>query len=147
VATAAAPAPAPLADVNLILDDGTRENALGLTNGGQFIWLNRFTPDPADFPFSLTEVQILFGQGVGVNVGELVDIYIYEDTDGDGNPGTGANFLGSILDAQVQAVDDVNLLRLPGSGTDCLEWSWRCLDRCGKPYGWCGSWHLPGVNG
>jgi len=113
VATAAAPAPVPLADVNLILDDGTRENALGLTAGGQFIWLNRFTPDPADFPFSLTEVQVLFGQGVGVNVGELVDIYIYEDTDGDGNPGTGANFLGSVLNAAVQFTNDTSFSVYP----------------------------------
>ncbi len=98
---------APFADVNLVLDDGTRENSIGLTAGGQFIWLNRFTPAPGDFPFTLTEVQVLFGQAVGVNVGELVDIYIYEDTDGDGNPGTGANFLGSILNAAVQATNDV----------------------------------------
>jgi subtilisin family serine protease len=109
----AAPAFNPLADVDLVLDDGTRDDSLGLTTGGQFIWLNRFTPDPADFPFSLTEVQILFGQDVGVNVGELVDIYVYEDTDGDGNPGTGANFLGSILDAAVQAVDDVTFSVYP----------------------------------
>lgn len=95
-------------DVQLILDDGSRENALGLTNGGQFLWLNRFTPAPTDFPFVLEEVHILFGAAVGINVGELVDIYIYEDTDGDGNPGTGANFLGSLENAAVQFVDDVN---------------------------------------
>lgn len=104
-ATASQPV-APFADVNLVLDDGTRENAIGLTNGGQFIWLNRFTPAAGDFPFTLTEVQVLFGAAVGVNVGELVDIYVYEDTDGDGNPGTGANFLGSILNATVQATND-----------------------------------------
>jgi hypothetical protein len=99
--------PAPLADVNLVLDDGTRENALGLTTGGQFIWLNRFTPDPGDFPFTLNEVQVLFGSGVGVNTGELVDIYVWEDKDGDGDPGTGEVFLGSETGVQVQAVDDI----------------------------------------
>lgn len=97
---------APNADVDLILDDGSRDDALGLTAGGQFVWFNRFTPSPADYPFTLNEVQILFGAGVGVNVGELVDIYIYEDTDGDGDPATGATFLGSQLNATVQAVDD-----------------------------------------
>lgn len=98
---------APLADVDLVLDDGSRENSIGLTAGGQFIWLNRFTPAAGDFPFTLTEVQVLFGQAVGVNVGEIVDLYIYEDTDGDGNPGTNANFLGSYTGATVQAVDDM----------------------------------------
>ena len=97
----------PSGPVNLVLDDGTRENALGLTAGGQFMWLNRFTPDPAEFPFTLDQVSILFGAGMGVNVGETVDIYIYEDTDGDGDPGTNASFLGSQTGVAVQAVDDV----------------------------------------
>lgn len=97
----------PLGGISLVLDDGSREDALGLTSGGQFIWLNRFTPDPADYPFSLTNIQILFGSGVGINVGELVDIYVYEDPDGDGDPGTNATFLGSYTNAAVQATDDV----------------------------------------
>jgi hypothetical protein len=93
-------------DVSLIVDDGSREDAVGLTAGGQFIWLNRFTPDPGEFPFALDTVEVLFGAGVGVNVGELVDIYVYEDTDGDGDPGTNANWLGSATNQTVQAVDD-----------------------------------------
>ncbi len=100
-------------DVQLIIDDGSRENALGLTAGGQFIWLNRFTPSPADFPFNLDEIHILFGAGVGVNVGETVDIYVFEDTDGDGDPATGANFLGALNNAPVQFVDDVNFSVYP----------------------------------
>jgi len=101
-------APWPASDeINLVLDDGSGESALGLTSGGQFIWLNRFTPDPGDFPFSLRQVSVLFGADTGVTVTDQVDIYIYEDTDGDGDPGTNARFLGSINDAAVQAVDDV----------------------------------------
>lgn len=98
---------APEATVSLVLDDGSREAAVGLTNGGQFIWLNRFTPNPADFPFTLEEIHILFPAAAGVSVGQLVDIYIYEDTDGDGDPGTGANFLAAYNNAAVQAVDNV----------------------------------------
>ncbi|HOP46591.1 MAG TPA: hypothetical protein PK874_02915 [Desulfobacteraceae bacterium] len=94
--------------VPLILDDGSRENAIGLYAGGQFIWLNRFTPVASDFPFQLEQVQVFFGAFTGVNVGELVDIYIYEDTDCDGDPGTGAVLAGSFLNAPVQFVDDVN---------------------------------------
>ncbi len=93
--------------VGLVLDDGTRENAIGLTNGGQFIWLNRFTPLTADFPFKLEEIWVMFPAGQGISVGQLIDIYVYEDTDGDGNPGTGASLVGSVANAAVQAVDDV----------------------------------------
>ncbi|MFZ0390413.1 MAG: C1 family peptidase [Calditrichia bacterium] len=97
--------PAADADINLVLDDGYPENVVGLTSGGQVLWLNRFTPASSDFPFQLTEVHVDFWGGSGVNVGELVDIYIYEDTDGDGDPGTNANFLASKTGCQVQAVD------------------------------------------
>jgi hypothetical protein len=95
----------PNTDVALVIDDGTSENALGLTAGGQFIWLNRFTPDPALFPFVLEEVQHYFYSGQGVSVGDVFDVYIYEDTDGDGDPGTGAVFLGDIQDVTAQALD------------------------------------------
>jgi hypothetical protein len=105
----------PLGGVNLIIDDGSRDNAIGLTAGGQFLWLNRFTPGAGEFPFCLTEISVLFGAQVGINVGELVDIYVYEDVDGDGDPGTGANFIGAINGADVQAVDDATFSTYMGA--------------------------------
>jgi uncharacterized membrane protein len=90
---------------DLIIDDGTAEDSIGLTGGGQFIWLNRFTPAPGDFPIQLNEVQVLYLNGVGVDPGELVDIYVYEDTDGDGNPGTGATFVAKFNNVAVQNAD------------------------------------------
>jgi Zn-dependent metalloprotease len=96
-----------LPDFSYVLDDGKVESSLGL-GGDQFLWCNRFTPDPGDFPFTLNEVQILFGSGSGVEIGELVDIYVYEDTDGDGNPGTGAVLIGSMKDAPVQFINNAN---------------------------------------
>jgi hypothetical protein len=103
--------------VELILDDGTSENALGLTAGGQFIYLNRFTPDPALFPFTLQEVQHYFYTGQGVVVGDVFDVYIYEDTDGDGDPGTGAVFLGDIQDVTAQALDAWSVWPMPSPVT------------------------------
>jgi len=76
--------------VALVVDDGSAEDAIGLTAGGQFIWLNRFTPDPSEFPFTLDQVWMLFRDSA--NLGEAIELVIWEDTDGDGNPGTGANF-------------------------------------------------------
>jgi hypothetical protein len=99
--------------VSLVLDDGSRENSIGLTAGGQFIWLNRFSPDPAMYPFTLTEVLMYFGSVDGVNIGESLDIYIYEDTDGDNNPGTGAVYLGSINGVTIQSLDGWSVWALP----------------------------------
>ena len=80
----------PSGDVNLVLDDGSAENSIGLTGGGQFLWLNRFTPDPSDFPFTLDEVWMIFQNSA--NVGEKMELVIWEDKDGDGDPGTNAVF-------------------------------------------------------
>jgi subtilisin family serine protease len=89
--------------VALVLDDGTHENAIGLTNGGQFVWFNRFTPDAETFPFSLEELWIIFREGTDINVGELVDLYVF--TDADGNPDTGGTHVASYLNVAVGAVD------------------------------------------
>ena len=42
-----------------ILDDGSVNSAIGQGGGGQFLWLNRFTP--SSFPVVIDEVQIYFG--------------------------------------------------------------------------------------
>ncbi|MFZ2358384.1 MAG: S8 family serine peptidase [Anaerolineae bacterium] len=106
---------APEAPVSLIVDDGGGENAIGLTNGGQFLWLNRFTPGAGNFPLQLQQVDVMFGYPAGgaggVNVGELVDIYLYEDADG--NPANGATFKGSLLNQAVEAVNGTTFSTYP----------------------------------
>ena len=89
--------------IQLVLDDNTSENSIG--DGGQFVWLNRFTPDPADFPLKLEEVWVQYGT-TGVVVGSDIDLVIHEDTDGDGNPGTGAVHVAT-YDVTVLAADSV----------------------------------------
>jgi uncharacterized repeat protein (TIGR01451 family) len=81
-----------LGALSFILDDGVAENDIG--DVGQFIWINRFTPAPADFPFQLEEVRVAFGTTL-VPVGGAMEIVIHQDTDNDGNPGTGATFVAS----------------------------------------------------
>ncbi len=91
---------------SLILDDGVGENAIGV--GGQFIWLNRFTPSSSAFPITIDSVEIMFGYPAssgGVLVGQLVDIYLYEDADG--NPANGADHVATLNGQAVQAVDGV----------------------------------------
>ncbi|HNS03001.1 MAG TPA: S8 family serine peptidase, partial [Anaerolineae bacterium] len=105
---------APQAPVSLIVDDGTGENAIGLSNGGQFLWLNRFSPGASNFPLQLNQVDVMFGYAGStgnINVGELVDIYLYEDADG--NPANGATFKGSLLNQAVEAVNGTTWSTFP----------------------------------
>ncbi|MFK8012439.1 MAG: hypothetical protein AB8B80_10385 [Marinicellaceae bacterium] len=81
--------------ISLVVDDGTAENTIG--DDGQFIWLNRFSPATGDFPFNLEEVQVVFGNNM-VNIGDAIEILVYEDTDNDGDPGTNAVLLASFSD-------------------------------------------------
>ncbi len=85
------PPPQTDAAVNLILDDGSAENFIGLndgTYGYQYLWLNRFTPDPAELPFQLETISVLFGN-TGVPLGGAADLVVYEDTNG-GDPSDAA---------------------------------------------------------
>jgi hypothetical protein len=73
--------------VSLIVDDGTAENFIGLNDGTfgyQYLWLNQFTPDSADYPFQLEQISVIFGS-TGVPLGGAVDLVVYEDTTG-GDP-------------------------------------------------------------
>jgi hypothetical protein len=78
----------PNGDVSLVLDDGSMEDSVGVNSSAaafQFIWLNRFTPAPSSFPFMLDTVSVFWPTGQ-VATGNAMQIVVYEDTDGDGNP-------------------------------------------------------------
>ncbi len=100
-------APTPLgASVSLILDDGTNENGIGLTAGGAFVWFNRFTPAPSDFPFTLTEIQLYTGSDSLCAPTDAVDFYVYQDADG--NPANGATHVGSVTGQTIGTLDQFN---------------------------------------
>jgi VCBS repeat-containing protein len=77
-------------ETSLVLDDGSAENSIGLTGGGQFLWLNRFTPAKDDFPLILDEVSAVFSDNV--TIGDQMQVVIYEDLDHD--PTNGALYKG-----------------------------------------------------
>jgi len=97
----------PDADVSLVLDDAGLEAAFGVNDSNyayQFIWLNRFTPNPANYPFVLDEIWVMFSDNAGtwdVDVGDAGDIVVYQDADG--NPINGATHLATINET-IQAV-------------------------------------------
>ncbi|HOZ38723.1 MAG TPA: S8 family serine peptidase [Anaerolineaceae bacterium] len=100
------------ADVELIVDDGTRENGIGIGGTLEFLWLNRFTPDPDSFPFNLDQVQIYFTAEDMVNIGDEIRIVVYENVTANADPAVGSNFLYS-YDTTVQALGTWNLFDLP----------------------------------
>ena len=108
--TLTSPIAMPNADVELILDDGTVENNVGIGGTSEFIFLNRFTPDPGAYPFTLTDVQIYFDDTV--SVGDDIVIAVYENTSGNSDPAVGANLLAS-MPVTVQAATSWNNYTLP----------------------------------
>ncbi|MBL8189997.1 MAG: hypothetical protein JNK38_18425 [Acidobacteria bacterium] len=71
----------PTDTVEMFVDDGSFEDAIGLTQGGTATAVNRITP-PA-YPATLTAVRISFRNAAGVNVGSSFTIQVGANTDGD----------------------------------------------------------------
>ena len=102
----------PQADIDLILDDGTVENNIGIGGTLEFIFLNRFTPPADAYPFTLEEVQVYFDStGLGL-VGDDIIIVVYENTTGNTDPAVGSNWLYS-YPTTIQALDAWNTYTLP----------------------------------
>ncbi|HEX6832973.1 MAG TPA: hypothetical protein VF132_05515, partial [Rudaea sp.] len=74
-------------------------HGMGTTDHTSFLWLNRFSPEPADFPFALREVDIDFGTN-GIAAYEKFDVYIYTDDDHD--PTNGATLALALRGVMVE---------------------------------------------
>jgi len=80
----------------LFWDDGSSENALGLTAGGELCWMVHFTDSVPGM--CVARIEICFGTpsnpgSSGVSAGQPVRVYVWNDPNGDGNPND-AVFLG-----------------------------------------------------
>jgi hypothetical protein len=104
------------APVSLVLDDGSRDNDIGIGGNWEFIFLNRFTPDPGLFPFYIDQVSIYFSSNGLVNVGDGFILALYENTSGNYDPAVGSNFLAS-FPVTAQAIDAWNDYTLPAPVT------------------------------
>jgi hypothetical protein len=103
--------PPPGDPVTLVLDDGSRDNDIGLGGTIEMLWVNRFTPAPTEFPFDLTEVQAYFSSVGLVNVGDDLTLVVYENTTGGTDPAVGSNLLYA-QPVTVQALDTFNVYTL-----------------------------------
>lgn len=70
-----------------VYDDGSAENALGLTAGGQIAYLHWFDPPPGGA--LLTHVDAAVGSPGGSNppAGGALTVFVWDDANNDGNPG------------------------------------------------------------
>jgi hypothetical protein len=78
----------PSGPIQLYVDDNSADNSIGIndsTSSYQFIWANRFTPNPGDFPFSLDQISVVLASGYAP-VGGALELGVWADTDGDGDP-------------------------------------------------------------
>ena len=90
----------PDAAVDMVLDDGSPETVLGVGGTWEFLYLNRFTPDPSQFPFVLNEIWTAFVHP-SVLVGDDLLLMVLQDDDN--NPANGAQILATVP-AEVQTV-------------------------------------------
>lgn len=65
-------------------DDGSAENSLGLTNGGEFTWLNAFQIDTTFV--QIDNIQVAFDSGSTLVGGEALNVHIWSDPTNDGSP-------------------------------------------------------------
>ena len=109
-------------DLQIDTFSGGPFNLLGSANASpplQFLWLNRFTPDAASYPFTLTSLETIFGSQTssgsdGAVIGELFDYYVYQDNDSD--PSNGATLVGKAENVAVTVLDDLQTIPLPAPG-------------------------------
>ncbi len=93
---------APGDPVNLVLDDGSRENDIGI-GGLPFVWLNRFTP--TEFPIRINLVQVYFSTAGGGQVGQTFDVFLYANPTGNTDPAVGAVYVGGQTGVAITVMD------------------------------------------
>jgi len=92
--------------ITLSIDDGTAEESIGITGGGDILWLNSFTAQPDSQV--VTGISLTWGNSFnagnnGIANGDPTTVYLYGDPDNDGNPDDAT--LVQSIDTTIQNVD------------------------------------------
>ncbi len=80
-------------DVELTLDDGSAEDAIGIGGSAPFMVVNRFTPAEDQFPFVLEQVDISFEASGAVVAGDALRIVVYQNITSAEDPAPGSELL------------------------------------------------------
>ncbi len=91
----------------------TTFNGIGCVEYCALVWLNRYTPDPTDYPITITSISTIFGASPGWNApGDHINFYIYVDSDT--NPSNGATLVGQYQGYAITTPsDDFTTILLP----------------------------------
>ncbi|MEO7431133.1 MAG: S8 family serine peptidase [Dokdonella sp.] len=100
---------------NLTVDGlpaGGSFNALGCGPAApcQFLWLNQFKPEAAEYPITLNTVDTIFG--TQTTVGDVFDVYVYQDNDD--SPANGATLVASVTGQTITALSTFQTISIPG---------------------------------
>ena len=92
--------------VDFLVDDGGMEYQFGLNTQGHglvLLGLNRFTLGAGQYPLLLTEIRVLFPDVGHAHIdltGRNVDLLVYRDTSGSGQPGNASKIHQSTVQVQ-----------------------------------------------
>ena len=103
-------------------DDGTTENALGLTAGGEIAWIHHFEVIGGDNV--ITGVSTCFGSPLfpgnsGISPGQDFSVYVWSDPNGDGDP-IDAVLLNETIGQAAAGSIETDVLQLVGVGNVAL---------------------------
>ena len=103
-----------------VIDDGTSESAVGLTDGGDVMWLNTFTARPG-FD-TVSSIALTWGKpgGTGVPAGIATRVLLYDDPNNDGDPSDAvllAEAHTTVTDPNTDVFTTVPISATPVSGT------------------------------
>jgi hypothetical protein len=102
------------ADIEYKLDDGSSENGVGLTAGGDLIWLNRFTVNPGNN--LITSISVAFGPFTIVPNGTAITLAIWADNDPPNSAPTHATLLNTAKGVVANSGADVfNTYTIPAT--------------------------------
>lgn len=101
-----------LLKVDTMPDSGGSFSGVGCASFCGLVWLNQFSPEPTEYPITITTVQTIFGNPAGWNAAnDKINIYIYLDNDAD--PANGATLLASYNYTMPAPVNTWRTITLP----------------------------------
>ena len=91
-----------------VLDDGSSEDTIGLANGGEIAWLNRFVVEPSGE--SIKALRLAYGN---VPPDTAAMVYVWSDPDSNGNPADAQVLASAGTTVQDPGTDTFDYVEIP----------------------------------